>query len=143
VVLTGRWTWLGIGYGFLVLFFAFVSAGFGHGTYLPWSIYAAPASLIPIAGMFIAPLFWGGVGFLIDSHRRTAAIVMMSLHTITLGIVLRMGSPMEPANDQWVQFSRAQEAMPEWLWSGIVFYAAGQVIAWTAAFKVTRKIHAT
>ena len=41
-----RWAWLG---------FAFGSLGMDDGTVLPFAIYGALISIIPILGMFIAP----------------------------------------------------------------------------------------
>ena len=41
-----RWAWLGFAYG---------SLGMDDGTVLPFAIYGALISIVPILGMFIAP----------------------------------------------------------------------------------------
>jgi len=47
-----RFTFAGLGYGVVPFVFAFICAGAGHGSYLPFAIFGAPFSLIPVAGLF-------------------------------------------------------------------------------------------
>jgi len=137
VVHDRRWTWLGIAYGCVLFVFAFGCAGMGHGSYLPFAIYGAPVSIIPVLGLFVAPVWWGTVGYMLTSRRRGTA-AMMILHTSAVGLVLWMGSPMEPWDEQWEHFSRIERAMPMLLWSGIAVYVVGQVVAWVATVAVYR-----
>ena len=133
-----RWPWLGLAYGCVLLAFGAGNAGAGHGTYLPFGIYGAPLSIVPIVGMFIAPAWWGIVGKMLALRQREVSVTMMSLHTIAVGLVLAFGTPMESGDDRWKYFGEAERIMPVGLWSGIVFYVVGLLVAWRATISLWR-----
>jgi hypothetical protein len=132
-----RWIWLGLIYGCALFAFAVVDSGFGHGTYLPFGIYGAPVSIVPIVGMFIAPLWWGLLGYLIAIRQRGGAGTMLIIHIIAVVLVLWLGTPMEYGTERWTYFSKVERAMPVWLWSGMAVYVVGQLVAWTAAIRLS------
>jgi hypothetical protein len=132
-----RWIWLGLIYGFALFAFAVVDAGFGHGTYLPFAIYGAPISIIPIVGMFVPPLWWGLLGYLVATRQRGGAATMLVIHMITVVLVLWLGTPMEYGTERWTYFSKVGRAMPVWLWSGMSVYVVGQLVAWTATIRLS------
>jgi len=105
----------------------------GHGSYLPFSIDAAPFSIIPYIGLFSAPVFWAIVGLLLASRRFRAALAVLMMHTTAVGFVLWFGSPMEPGDEQWKDFWRTEAVIPTALWSAILLYVAGLVVAWAMA----------
>jgi hypothetical protein len=113
----------------------------GHGTYLPFGIYGAPLSVVPFVGLFIAPVWWGTLGSMFTRRRRGAAAVMMTLHTIAVGMVLWFGTPMEHGEDRWEYFLKTERFMPMWLWSGIAVYVAGMLVAWVATLTLGRSEH--
>ena len=127
-----HWTWLGFGYGCALFVFAFGSAGMGHGSYLPFAIYGAPLSIMPVLGMFAAPAWWGTVGKMLASRRPEAAAIMMILHATTVSLFLWFGTPMEPGDEQWRHLSQVEHTLPAWLWVGITVYLVGQLVAWRA-----------
>src|SRR5258708_11893519 len=57
-----RWAWVGFSYGCVLFLFAVGTSGMGHGTYLPFAIYGAPFSIVPILGLFVAPVWWAALG---------------------------------------------------------------------------------
>jgi hypothetical protein len=144
VVHDRRWTWFGFAYGCVLFVFAFVCAGSGHGSYLPFAIYGAPLSVVPVPVlfMFVAPVWWGTVGKMLASRRLGVTVIMMILHEVAAGLVLWLGTPMDPGDEQWRYFSRAQRFVPAWLWGGITVYLVGQVVAWWAVVaSVSRGRH--
>jgi len=125
-----HWPWYGFGFGCLLFVFAFGSAGAGHGSYLPFAIFAAPASLIPVIGLFAAPAWWSTVGWLLKQQRPRLSGIAMAVHSASVGIVLWLGTPTEPGREQWRYFRNAEQAIPVWLWSGLALYALGLVTSW-------------
>jgi hypothetical protein len=123
--------WFGLAFGCVLLVFGFGSAGMGHGTYLPLAIYGAPLSIIPILGMFIAPVWWAAMGWVLSSRRRRTSVVMLILHMIAVGLFLWFGTPTEQGEERWTYFVRAEHYLPLWLWGGISTYVAGLLVAWT------------
>lgn len=110
----------------------------GHGSYLQFAIFAAPASIVPGVGFFMAPVWWGMVGYALSSHRSTAAAVMMVLHLLSVGLALWFGSPMEPGSEQWRYFSRASESLPFWIVGGFAVYIIGQIAALVRTVETLR-----
>jgi hypothetical protein len=131
-----RWIWLGLIYGCALFAFAAVDSGFGHGTYLPFGIYGAPISIVPFVGMLAPPFWWGMLGYLIASRQRGGAATMLAIHTIAVAVVLWLGTPMECGTERWTYFSKAERAMPIWLWSGMAMYVIGQLVAWTVTIRL-------
>ena len=141
-----RWTWYGLAFGVVLFVSAFGSAGGGHGSYLPFTIFAAPLSLVPMFGLFAAPVWWGFIGWLLKSRRHSLAIVALAVHTVTVGVVLSLGNPAEHGDEQWRYFAQVERIMPLWLWCGLVIYAAGLLIAWALAIgplTITRRAEPT
>lgn len=136
------WPWYGLAFGCLLFVFAFGSAGAGHGSYLPFSIFAAPLSLVPLFGLFAAPVWWTVIGWLLKAQRRGLATAALAIHTFTVGLVFWLGNPGEPGAEQWRYFREAQRVIPLWLWSGIGTYAIGLLVAWSLAIKGVRWAHA-
>jgi hypothetical protein len=125
-----RWPWYGLAFGCVLFVFAFGSAGAGHGSYLPLTIFAAPLSLIPFIGLFSAPVWWAAVGWLLKQQRTWVAALTMMLHGGAVGLILWLGTPGEPGNEQWRYFRATEQIMPLWLWSGIVIYGMGVATTW-------------
>ncbi len=133
-----RWPWYGLVFGAVLFVFAYVSAGYGHGTYLPFAVFGAPLSFIPDLGLFIAaPVLWGLVGWQVRNPRRWIRITTMSVHTVAVGLVLLIGIPQEPGPDQWRYFWHAERLIGWWLWSGMAAYALGLIVAWVLALSTT------
>ena len=125
-----RVSWIGFAYGWALFLLAFISAGAGHGSYLPAALFGAPLSLIPTAGFFVAPIWWAIVGRLLGQPMRLPAIILMTVHVVAVGLLLWLGNPAEPGDEQWRYFWQAERAIPPALWGGIGLYATGQVVAW-------------
>ena len=125
-----RWPWYGLAFGCLLFVFAFGGMGAGHGSALPFALFSAPISLLPVVGFFSAPLWWTGIGWMLKEERRKALALLMALHTIAVGVVLWLGTPGEPGVEQWRYFRITEQAMPVWLWSGISVYVIGFVSIW-------------
>jgi len=130
-----RLAWFGFAYGCVLLFFAFASAGAGHGSFLPFAIYGAPVSILPEVGLFAAPIWWALVGGVLARRNRRTAALMMAVHGAAVGMVLWLGTPGEPGNEQWEYFRRTELVIPGVLWGGIAIYLIGQVIAWMVTIK--------
>lgn len=134
------WIWLGFAYGCVLFVFAFGSAGMGHGSYLPFAIYGAPLSILPVAGMFIAPVWWAAVGTMLSLRRNKMVATLLILHAITVGLVLWLGTPMEPGDEQWRYFSVVEPLRPAWLWGGMATYLIGQLVAWWATVAMANRV---
>ena len=120
----------GFAFGVLLMLSGFASAGFGHGTYLPIALGAAPVSLIPVAGLFAAPVWWGAIGALADRRWLLAVLVVLAVHTVACVGILWLGTPMEPGNELWRYFWRAMRVIPTTVTFSLVVYAAGLGLAW-------------
>jgi hypothetical protein len=119
-----------------VLFvFALGSAGAGHGTHLPFAIFAAPVSLIPHIGLFSTPVWWAALGWTLKHQRIWLSASLMIIHAAAVGLVLSLGTPGDPFDERWRHFRRTERAMPLWLWSGIVVYLIGVVFVWSAILR--------
>jgi len=62
---------------------------------------------------------------------------MLIIHIIAVVLVLWLGTPMEYGTERWTYFSKVERAMPVWLWSGMAVYVVGQLVAWTAAIRLS------
>ena len=125
-----NWAWYGFSFGMVLFVFGFGSAGMGHGSSLPISIFAAPLSLIPLWGLFSAPVWWTAIGWLLKGQRRNAAIACLAVHTAAVALILLLGTPGEAGSEQWRYFSRTERAMGPFLWLGLLIYAEGLLAAW-------------
>ena len=56
-------------FGLVLLGFGWASAGAGHGTYLPVIVFGAPLSVVPVLGLFAAPVWWGLVAYVLGRWR--------------------------------------------------------------------------
>lgn len=130
-----RWPWFGFWFGCVLLVFAVGSMGAGHGSYLPVSLFGAPLSLLPTIGFFAAPVWWAVIGWMLKTERRRGLTLLLAIHTGAIALVLWLGNPFEPGTEQWRHFADTQRAQAVWLWSGIVLYSAGLVVAWLSALK--------
>ena len=126
---------VGFAYGCVLFVFAFGSAGFGTGSYLPFAVYGAPLSLIPLAGLFVAPVWWGLLGYCLRRRSLGATLSMLAVHVAAVALVLWLGNPWESGDDQWRYFRRTQQAIPIVLWGGVLVYVFGQVAAWVLAIR--------
>jgi len=128
---------LGFFYGAALFVFGIASAGAGHGSYLPVSLFAAPLSVIPVAGIFVAPIWWTVVWYVLGQRRRLPAFGLLAMHALATGLLLLLGSPWEPGEEQWRYFRQAARLAPAVVWGGLVVYAAGQVAAWYLVIRAT------
>jgi hypothetical protein len=124
------WPLCGLAFGCVLFVFAFGSAAGGHGSYLPFMMFGAPASLVPVLGLFAAPAWWAGIGWRLQQGKLSSTMLAMTLHIVTVVAVLWLGSPMEPGAEQWRYFRDVRAVMPQWLWSGFVVYIIGQATVW-------------
>jgi hypothetical protein len=123
-----------------VLFiFGFGAAGMGHGTYLPLYIYGAPFSVVPLAGMFVTPVWWTALCWTISSRRKTVALGLLAAHIIGAALFVICGTPAEPGEDQWKYFDRMQATFPVQIWGGLASYSAILILFLNAAFSIRRK----
>lgn len=132
------YAWYGLAFGIALFPFAFMSAGFGHGTYLPFALFAAPLSLVPVVGLFAAPVLWAGIGWLFRWRGASPVIAALSVHSVAAVLLLMFGTPMEAGADQLKYFLVAQRHAPGWLWTGIGLYGVGLVTAWAFAIERAR-----
>jgi hypothetical protein len=135
-----RWPWYGLSFGIVLFVSALGSAGGGHGSYLPFTLFGTPLSLMPRVGLFAAPIWWGFIGWLLRSQRRRLAIVSLAIHTLSAGIVLWLGNPYEPGDEQWRYFLQVERIMPGWLWGGLLTYGTGLLIAWSLTINAARGV---
>ena len=123
----------GLGYGIVLFLFAFVCAGGGNGSYLPFAVFGAPVSLIPFAGLFAAPVLWAACGFLLGRNQRPWAIALLLIHLAGVAVVILVGNPFEDSEAQWEYFHKAERFVPGALWGGLATYLAGQLAMWALA----------
>ena len=103
---------VGAAYGVLLGLLAFMSSGFGHGTFILVGVSSAPIGVLGIpAGLLGAPLIWGVVGHLVSrvtSIRSSRAfLTAMCLHY--LGVVVLF---LTPTYGDWAYLPRVLEAIP-------------------------------
>ena len=130
------WTSLGIAYGCVLWIHAFGCAGFGHGSYLPYMIYGAPFSILPVPGLlFICPIWWGWLGWTFSKQQFKAAATLLGLHTVVTAFVLIINLP---AGDDLAYLHRIEGAMPAWVWTGFMLYLFGIIFSCTKTFYLFR-----
>jgi hypothetical protein len=113
--------------------FAFVAAGGGHGTYLPFAIFGAPLSLLHARiAMFAVLIVWPVGGVILGASRRLVwPVTFLSVHTLAVGAILLWGSRFESASEQWQYLEDARRHVGGAIASGITLYLIGQAACWT------------
>src|SRR5215831_1060101 len=103
-------------YGALLFGFAVGAAGGGHGTYIPFAVFGAPLSLLPIpwglAGFLMWPL--AGAGISCARGRPWPAFVLL-LQAAGAAATLLYGNPAESVDQQWTYFARVYATDAPWL----------------------------
>lgn len=125
----------GLVFGTALMLGALASTGAGHGSYMPLAIAAAPVSLIPVAGFFAAPIWWGAIGVLAALRWPLAVLGLLVAHTITVFAILWLGSPMEPGRELWSSFWYTMRHIPFILGPTLVIYMVGLAVAWEWTFR--------
>jgi hypothetical protein len=120
-------------YGATLFVFAFLAAGGGHGTYLPFAVFGAPLSLLhQKLGLFGVLILWPIAGFVLGGSRRLIWPLLLLLgHLAAVGAILTWGTPFESPEEQWQYLEAAQRRVGA-IWSGLAIYAVGQLLAWAA-----------
>ncbi len=133
---TAGFTFAGLGYGAVLFLLAFLCAGFGHGSILPFAIFGAPLSLIPVAGLFAAPFVWALYGFLLSGRRGRWPLTVLLLHLAGVSVVLILAFGFGSAERQWEYLRKPAFHVPEFLWGGLAVYGVGQLVAWILALRL-------
>lgn len=122
-----------IAYGGILVLWMFVTAGSGHGTFVPIAISSAPMALLGIPGAFIGtPVWWGIAGYLVDgpTWSRRAFLTMMVVHYVTMPILVTY-TLVGPADDlpNFVAYVSRPDTLIMLL-IGLTIYLAGQLLLW-------------
>jgi|EndMetStandDraft_4_1072995.scaffolds.fasta_scaffold915514_2 hypothetical protein len=125
----------GLGYGTLLLLWALLSFGFGHGTPLPLGLVGSPFSLFFRLGFLVAPLWWAGIGYAIGRRSGRTALVLIALHALGAAMCLVRGTLWESFDRQWTQLGQVAVVLAPFLWPGFAVYLAGLVVACRVAFR--------
>jgi hypothetical protein len=118
----------GLGYGILLACAGFLSAGFGHGTYVLIGLSSAPFGLTEdvLVALIGAPVLWCTVGFLAGGAGhwvwRTLCLIALAGHYGSLYRVLNKPSPFA----DWEFVPKAQQVFR----IGVAIYEGGQVALW-------------
>ena len=123
----------GVVYGSLMVIGALASAGYGHGTYLPAAVVAAPLSLIPGAGLFMAPALWGTLSALTALRNRIPLFVLLAVHLATVVYFFCYGTPFEPGDDLWRSFWETMPKLTQWIRGTLTAYGIALVAVITVA----------
>jgi len=138
---TALFTIGGVAYGFILLVLGFLAAGFGHGVFIPISMFSSPIweilhAVIPegpeyqtfaliVFALGIVSL-WGCVGWLLAALARRSAritlVVLLAVHYVALPFVF--------LNGDWSYFPRVWKVEPLILVAGFSLYLLGQVAVW-------------
>jgi hypothetical protein len=121
---------IGFAYGCALLVWAFWSAGFGHGTYVPAAIICAPISLIARHGPLLAPVWWAVTGWAIGGGSRRLMIALMAVHAASVGLSLVTGTAWASSEELWESLAFVSQRIPD-VRRGFTLYLAGQIIAWS------------
>jgi hypothetical protein len=118
---------VGCAYGFGLLVWALLASGFGHGSYLPFGLAAAPLSGFFRFGVFLAPVLWAGIGYALARRAARVALVLLATHVAGAVATLIFGTPRETSRQQWEQLSAPWAFVL--VWPGFAAYACGLVAA--------------
>jgi hypothetical protein len=110
-----------------LLVWALVAAGFGHGTYLPFGLAAAPLSGFLRFGVFLAPVLWAGIGYALARRSARVALVLLATHVAGAVATLIFGTPWQSSRQQWGQLSAPWAFVL--VWPGFAAYACGLIAA--------------
>jgi hypothetical protein len=130
---------VGAAYGVGLLVWAFTAAGFGHGSYLPAGLIAAPISSVFQFGSITAPLLWAAIGYAIGRRWAAAGMVLLAVHTASGATSLVRGTPWETPDQQWEQLAYAGRMIPVFVWPGFVVHLVGLVVAFTMVLRQLRE----
>jgi hypothetical protein len=126
-------------YGLGLLVPAVMLGGWGHGSFLLFSVFGAPLSYIPFLGFFAPLILWPLAGFLLGVVRHRAfAIALLGIHLAGAACVLRWGSIGESSSEQWEAFARMRLETGGYADMGVSVYVIGQVVAWALALVPRR-----
>ena len=133
-----RWAWtlVGLVFGCVLFIFGLGAAGMGHGAYLPMAIYGAPFSAVPFVGMFVTPVWWTALGWMISSRRRTVALGLLATNVIGAALFVIFGTPWEHGEEQWKYFDQTQATFPVGVWGGLASYSAMLLLFLNAALSI-------
>ena len=124
-----------IAYGGTLVLWMFVTAGAGHGTFVPIAISSAPLSLLGLPAACVgAPVWWGITGYVVDGSARSRRVylAMMIVHYVTMPLLVAY-TLVGPADD--LPSFMAYLARPDtlvMLLAGFANYVAGQCLLWRA-----------
>jgi hypothetical protein len=133
-------TFCGVVYSGMLFVFAFFAAGAGHGTYLPFTVFGAPLSLLnQQLALFAVLVIWPVGGFILGSSRRLIwPALLLLIHALSVGAILMWGTPYESVQEQQKYFSTARQYIGGSIGTGFLIYAVGQCAAW--ALLLLRKM---
>jgi hypothetical protein len=120
-------------YGAVLSVIGLLAAGWGHGSYLPATVFGAPIALVPGPVLLLAPLVWWplvahAIG---GSPRPRLGLTLMGVHAATVAAVLLFGTPFESAGEQWQYLDNAQRHTGPLILIGMIIYVIGQAAAWS------------
>jgi hypothetical protein len=119
--------------GIGLLFWAFVAAGSGHGSYLPFGLAAAPVSSLFRFGVLLAPVLWAAIGYALARRSAGVAVVLLATHVGGAAMTLMFGTPWESSRQQWEQLSAPWAFVL--VWPGFAAYAVGVFAASSVALR--------
>ena len=128
-------------YGVALFACAFIAAGGGHGSYLPFAIFGAPLSLVhPEGGLLAVVILWVAGGFLLGVTRQVRwRASFLAIHALAGGAILLWGNRFESASEQWDYFERARTFVGGYIAAGWIIYGAGQLSAWNVLWRDRRE----
>lgn len=144
-MVTARFDWGAAGggaiygglYGIVLGVFALGAAGAGHGSYMPFAVFGAPLSLVPMPlGLLGVLLVWplGGL-IMAGAARRWWSVTVLSIHAAAVLVTLLIGNPAESVDEQWEYLSYALRSTGPWIPAGVLIYLVGQLAAWSLVIR--------
>ncbi|HEX7796971.1 MAG TPA: hypothetical protein VF456_21560 [Vicinamibacterales bacterium] len=122
-----RFPWFGVAYGLVLWVFALIASGMGEGTYHLFVWFGAPLAVVPIAGLFAPPIWWGMTEVVVRRQWRGAAVAMLLAHCAVAGFDYRYGIT-EYGYDQWRYYERAARFFGTEMRIGIALYLFGLAV---------------
>lgn len=133
-----RFVLLGVLYGAVLAFGASLSAGAGHGAYIPAALYGSPASLLGITAAIVTPPFyWGFFGFVLargSAQAKTLAWILLGIHYLVA--MLGWLGAMSPDFADWTYLSDRWDQLAIAVSVSGVCYLIGQAWIWTKLWKL-------
>jgi hypothetical protein len=120
-------------YGAILSVIGLLSAGWGHGTYLPAAVFGAPLAFVPGLLFAIAPLLWWPfVAYTAGASRRPwLATGLLALHAAGVVFAFVFGTPFESTADQWERLGYTVGLTGPLVLIGMIVYVIGQAVAWS------------